>query len=204
MSSALLANLPRFDQEDRPRSVGSFGLLLGKVPEEAPAVDFAMDLPEPDSVAELPEIEEAPIEDAGPSPDEIQMLMEQLSGVMDGLERQTQERATQVIQALAARLFPELSRRFLANEISHHLARLVPSSAPQVEINARPALLEQLQPIIAQNPALSGRCTFSPVESPEETRVQTSWKTGGVTFDFESLLEACLAHLDPAQTLIEE
>lgn len=204
MSNALLAKLPRFDQDERPRSAGSFGLLLGRMPEEAPAIDITMDLQEPEYIAEPPVLEEAPVEETDLSLEEIRTLTEQLSGLMEGLERQTQERATQVIQALAARLFPELSRRFLANEISHHLARLVPPTVPQVEIRARSALLEQLQPIISQSPALSGRCMLSPVELAEETRVQVSWTSGGVTFDFDSLLAACLTHLDPAQTLIEE
>jgi hypothetical protein len=63
------------------------------------------------------------------------------------------------------------------------------------------SMLEKLEPIVARNTALAGRCSLVPAEN---NSVEVSWKTGGVTFDFEALLDACLAHLDPAQTLIEE
>jgi hypothetical protein len=45
---------------------------------------------------------------------------------------------------------------------------------------------------------------MTPAVSEDEPRVLVSWRTGGVTFDFEGLLAACLAHLDPSHTMIEE
>ena len=197
MNSALLSSLPRFDQDEPARSSDKLGLLLGRMPAEAQAP--AAEAP----VTEAEEETEAPV-DVGPALAEVERLITDLSGLMTRLERDSREQSMQVIQSLAARLFPELSQRFLAEEIGHHLAGLVAASVPAIEIRARTALLEKLEPILARTASLSGRCSLVPVESAEDSRVQVSWRSGGVTFDFDGLLAACLTHLDPAQTLIEE
>jgi hypothetical protein len=202
--NSVLGNLPRFDTDSPPRASGQFSLLLGRIPEPEPEppVELVEEFPETEEFSEIQE--EAPVEDDSTSLDELQSLVQQLSDLMENLERESREHSTHVIQVLASRLFPELSKRFLAEEIGLHLTRLVPSSVPQVDIRARSALLEQLEGIIGQNPAMAGRCKLVPTDSSDENRVEVSWKTGGVTFDFDSLLSDCLAHLDPAQTLIEE
>lgn len=197
MSSALLANLPRFDAGDQPHPADMLKRMLGQMQGQTKP-------PEPPAEEITEEVAEAPPVDTGPVLEEVERLITDLSGLMTRLERDSREQSMQVIQALAARLFPELSRRFLAEEIGEHLAGLVPASVPAVEIKARPVMLERLDPIIARNPSLSGRCSLVPADTAEDTQVHVSWKTGGVTFDFEALLAACLAHLDPAQTLIEE
>ena len=47
--------------------------------------------------------------------------------------------------------------------------------------------------MVAAQPALAGRCTVIAAEG--RTGVDVSWRTGGVTFDFDGLLAACLAQL---------
>ena len=196
MNSALLSSLPRFDLDDQAQPAGRLKLLLGQVPEETPAAA--------PTVPEEPVLVAPPPVDLGPSLAEVDKLVAGLSGMMARLEREAREQAMHVTQSLAARLFPELSRQFLAEEIGQHLGKLVPASVPAVEIRARQPMLDKLEPILARHASLAGRCSLVPVPGADETRVQVSWKTGGVTFDFEALLAACLAHLDPAQTLIEE
>lgn len=195
MSSALLSNLPRFDLEDQPHAAGRLKVLLGQTPDERP--------PAAPPVVEAAEPAEAPA-DPGPTLAEAERLVADLSGLMKRIERDSREQSMHVIQSLAARLFPELSRQFLAEEIGQHIGKLVPASVPSVEIRARQVMLDKLEPIVRRNSALSGRCTLVPATAAEDTRVEVSWKTGGVTFDFDGLLAACIAHLDPAQTLIEE
>lgn len=197
MSSALLANLPRFDEGEQAHPAELLKRMLGEM-------QGAAKPPAPPVEEVVETVEEAPPADPAPALEEVERLIGDLSGLMARLEQESRERSMQAIQSLAARLFPELSRRFLAEEIGAHLAGLVPASVPSVEIRARPVLLEQLEPIVARSPSLSGRCTLSPADTAKDAQVRVSWKTGGVTFDFEALLAACLAHLDPAQTLIEE
>jgi hypothetical protein len=35
-------------------------------------------------------------------------------------------------------------------------------------------------------------------------RVDVSWQTGGLSFDFEGLLQACLSHLNSTQTMTKD
>ena len=199
MSSALLSSLPRFDSETASRRGGQLNVLKGGAPEPIPAFEMS---PE-DELEPLVDLAEVPVE-PGPTFDEIEAMLAQLPDVLSQVEQEARAHSLQVLRSLVGRLFPELSRRFLAEEIGHHLDQLVPASAPVVEISARPPMLEQLEEIIGRNAGLAERCKLIPVSDPEETRVLVSWKKGGATFDFEGLLAACAAHLDPEQTLIEE
>jgi len=200
MSNALLSNLPRFDRDDQTHPAEQLKRMLGQM--QAAAARPAAAPPQQD-VSEAEE-ELTPPEDLGPSFAEVESLVAQLSSALTRIEGEARDQSMQVTQALAARLFPELSRQFLADEIARHLPNLVPASVPSLEIRARQAMLDKLEPIIASESSLAGRCKLAPATSQDETRVLVSWKTGGVTFDFEGLLAACLAHLDPSHTMIEE
>ncbi len=200
MSSALLSNLPRFDQDDQTHPAEQLKRMLGQMQATAarPAATTSPEKP----LAE--EEEPSPPEDLGPPLAEVESLITQLSSTLVRIESEARDHSVQVTQALAARLFPELSRQFLADEIARHLPGLVPASVPTLEIRAQQEMLDKLDPIIARESSLAGRCKLVPAETADEPRVLVSWKTGGVTFDFEGLLAACLAHLDPSHTMIEE
>jgi hypothetical protein len=201
MSSALLANLPRFDRDDQTHPAEQLKRMLGQMQAAAARPSAAT----PQSETPPAEEEEASSpEDIGPRLAEVESLIVQLSSTLVRIEGEARDHSVQVTQALAARLFPELSRQFLADEIARHLPDLVPASVPTLEIRAQQEMLDKLDPIIARESSLAGRCKLVPAETAGESRVLVSWKTGGVTFDFEGLLAACLAHLDPSHTMIEE
>lgn len=199
MSSALLSNLPRFDRDDQTHPAEQLRRMLGQM--QAAAARPAATTPEPEVVVEE---DPPPAEDLGPSLSEVGNLITQLSATLMRIESEAREQSMQATQALAARLFPELSREFLAEEIARHLPKLVPASVPSIEIRARQEMLDKLEPIVTRETSLSGRCKLTPADSKDEPRVLVSWRTGGVTFDFEGLLGACLTHLDPSHTMIEE
>ncbi|KCZ87463.1 hypothetical protein HJA_13025 [Hyphomonas jannaschiana VP2] len=201
MSSALLSNLPRFDQGDQTHPAEQLKRMLGQMQEAAARTKPA---PEPTGESVEEEVQSPEPVDLGPSLAEIESLAGQLSAVLGRIENEARDQAMQVTQALAARLFPELSQRFLAAEIAQHLPQLIPASVPSIEIRARQEVLNRLEPFIAHDPSLSERCKMTPAATADEPRVQVSWQTGGVTFDFEGLLAACLSHLDPSHTMIEE
>ncbi len=199
MSSVLLSNLPRFDRDDQTHPAEQLKRMLGQM--QAAAARPSAATPQ----AETPPAEEASSsEDIGPRLAEVESLIAQLSSTLVRIEDEARDQSVQVTQALAARLFPELSRQFLADEIARHLPDLVPASVPALEICAQQEMLDKLDPIIARESSLAGRCKLVPAEAAGDPRVLVSWKTGGVTFDFEGLLAACLAHLDPSHTMIEE
>ena len=49
---------------------------------------------------------------------------------------------------------------------------------------------------VEKSERLAGVCSLNPAPSPKGDRVDVSWKSGGLTFDFEGLLESCLKHID--------
>lgn len=121
--------------------------------------------------------------------------MKALSGLVSQLEAEARAEAAKTIRALASELLPELSRQFMADEIMRHLPALVPGTAVQFEIKAAPAVAERIAELAAQHPALAGRFSVTP-EAGQSAGAEISWRTGGVTFDFDSLLSACLARLN--------
>lgn len=207
MSDAFLANLPRFDGNETRLSSSQLRLLLGQVPAADAEVGQIRDASlasvsshiAPDTAVDA---DVAP----GRAPEfaEIEIMLSAMSDAIERIERESREHTVRVTQSISEKLFPELSRLFLADEIARHLPVMVPSSAPAVEIRAQPALLGKLRAAIADMPGLTDRCAVVAAFEDEDAQVRVSWETGGLTFDFDSLLKACLAQLGSPQTTIEE
>jgi hypothetical protein len=177
-------------------------LLLGQLPVEEGGIDSAQD-----GLASAARDEPEPAQTASgrvPEFAEIEIMLTALSDTIERLEQESRERAVSITQSIASRLFPELSRLFLAEEIGRHLPGMIPSTAPAVEIRAQPALLEKLRDLVDKTASLSERCSVVPAETSDDGQVHVSWETGGLTFDFDGLLNACLARLEPSSTTIEE
>jgi hypothetical protein len=205
MSDTFLANLPRFDLIKTPPTAKQRRLLLGQLTDE----DMDAELPVRAPVHAHPASENVAIQHPPPVarvPEfaELEIMLTALSDTIDRVEREARAHAVEATLAMASKLFPELSRRFLAEEIGAHLPGMVPVSAPSVEIRAPAALAERLRNVVGGMTTLSERCAVVSVNSEEDTRVNISWETGGLTFDFDGLLTACLAHLDSPQATIEE
>ncbi len=202
MSEAFFSNLPRFDSAAPPPASNSRRLLLGQMPVEEVVLEPAQDV-----LAFAPQAEPESGEDASgrvPEFAEIEIMLTALSDTIERLERDSREQVVSVTQSIASRLFPELSRQFLAEEIGRHLPGMVPAMAPAVEIRAQPALLEKLREVVEKNASLSERCAVVPAETPDDDQVLVSWETGGLAFDFDGLLKACLDQLEPSPATIEE
>jgi flagellar biosynthesis/type III secretory pathway protein FliH len=192
----------RFDSAAPPQASSSRRLLLGQMPVEEVVID-----PIQDALTPASEVESGTDQNvSGRVPEfaEIEIMLTALSDTIERLERESREQAVSVTQSIAARLFPELSRLFLAEEIGRHLPGMVPSTAPAVEIRAQPALLERLRDVVEKTASLSERCSVVPAETTDDEQVRVSWETGGLTFDFDGLLNACLAQLEPPPATIEE
>ena len=150
---------------------------------------------------------EAPVVEATPAQLDLRKLeasLTALSGKLDKIERDARAQTVDTVQSIAAKLFPLLSKDFLAEEIGRHLPSLVPASAAVVEIRADASLAADLQAMIERHPALANRCTLLPATAPGQGRVDVSWQTGGLSFDFDGLLTACLSHLKSTQTVTKE
>lgn len=197
MSKTLLLSLPRFDAN---------GSLLPPTDwlrsfEEAGSRRTA---PAERSYAE-PTRAETSVVQATPAQLDLRKLeasMTELNARLDKIERDAQAQTTEAVQSIASRLFPRLSKDFLAEEIGRHLPDLIPPLAALVEIRADVSLTDDLQAILDRNPALAGRCTI--LSGAGQGCVDVSWKTGGLSFDFDGLLQACLSHLNSTQNMQKE
>lgn len=188
MSDAVFSHLPRFDTPSERRPADWLKPLDGAVR------TVQKPLP-PEEAAPPPETAAAPISppSAGGETGQMQKTIAALSSLMGRLETESRQQAVTTIQTMAGRLFPELSRQFMAEEIGRHLPGLIPAAVPGIDIHAPPDLAAKLEEMVAAQPALAGRCTVIAAEG--RTGVDVSWRTGGVTFDFDGLLAACLAQL---------
>lgn len=202
MSDAVFAGLPRFDAKaGQARTPGSWLKELdGRAPPE-PAEKPAPRVSEPAVKADMPVVE------APPQPldlKKIEASLITLNSRLDKIERDAQVQTLQSLQSVAAKLFPELSRAFLAEEIGRHLAALVPASAAVVEIRAEASLADKLRDLVERTPALAHRCTVTSVAAEGQGTVEVAWQAGGLSFDFDGLLQACLSHLTSTHPATKE
>ncbi|MFN7101272.1 MAG: hypothetical protein ACK4N1_01485 [Pseudorhizobium sp.] len=203
MSKTLLTRLPRFDEKG--------GLL--------PPTDWLRSFDDADPGLVLDTIDIAPIDTFDPPAPVVEVPIEQpshldlkkveasltaLNGKLDKIERDAQAQIVEAVQSIAAKLFPLLSKAFLAEEIGRHLPSLVPASAAVVEIRAEASLAAELQVMMERHASLADRCTLVPATAPGQGRVDVSWQTGGLSFDFDGLLQACLSNLKSTQTVTKE
>ena len=197
MSKALFLSLPRFDANG--------GLL--------PPTDWLRSFDDTvscrEAPADRPYVEparvETPVVQATPAQLDLRKLeasLTVLNARLGEIERGAQAQTLEAVQSIAAKLFPLLSKAFLAEEIGRHLAQLVPPLAAAVEIRADVSLTDDLQAMLERNSALANRCTV--LSGAGQGRVDVSWQTGGLSFDFEGLLQACLSHLNSTQTMTKE
>ncbi len=182
MSEALFARLPKFDELE---SAGS-----GTARKAAPAqpVQSAED-------AARASAEAAFKQKSSKHLSEIEATLGALSQAITTVQQDGRKQTVESVVAIAERLFPELSKKFLSEEIALHLEKMIPESAASVDIKAEPDLAESLKSVIERSNHLSSVCAVTPDASPKGERVTVSWKTGGLTFDFNGLLEACIGHL---------
>lgn len=180
MSDTFLARLPRFDcgAHEYAVSLGDAGHTEGA--DEAVHDDEAADTAITQKLHAL------------------EQTLTELAKLSDQVRAEASQRMQDQLCAIAEKLFPELGRVFLAEEIVRHLSDLVPVSGPQVEIRAEPELAESLRSLVEKANHLADRCTVLEDEAPGPNRATISWSEGGADIDFSGLLNACLERLKAA------
>ncbi len=195
MSEVLLSNLRRFDEIDDPNFQDRLNLLVGKVPLDEPNHSGGEAERVPEEINPQANVKQSPMTDVMA----LETTLEALSDTISLLKQEANSQSVEVVQSLASKLFPELSDLFLAEEIGRHLPALIPQSVPEIELRAEPAQLVKIQQLLETKLALRAHLVITPLEHPSDSRVQISWKTGGISFDFDGLLDACLARLNSTQ-----
>lgn len=198
MSDAMFAGLPRFD-DGASRVPGSWKRSLE---DGAPAPRPPRDVPPPKEAsaeAEVPTQEPRPVDLT-----QLEASLKLIASRLDRIEQDARAQAFQAVQAICAKLFPELGRRFLAEEIGRSLPKLVPASAAVIEIRASEALARRIEDLVSRTPGLENRCTIVPSAEGEAGQAEISWQSGGLTFDFDALLATLEAQLHPTQQTTTE
>jgi hypothetical protein len=181
MSESPFANLPRFDQS--PDHM-------------AGAMNAMADVP---ALADDPSPEE-PVEIVPKLDPNVEILLTRLSEEIERTNDRVLAQTTNWVTAIAEKLFPEMSKAFLAEEIGLQLPGLLPESANHVEITAPEPLSNEIHDVVQRSNKLASRCTVSPTPASARQDVEVSWVTGGLSLEFEGLLEACLGRLQSIQT----
>ena len=125
----------------------------------------------------------------------VEATLASLADKVERIEEDARQQTAASIVSMAEQLFPKLSRRFLAEEIALHLEKMIPPGEVRIDIRAEPHLAKQLYEVIERSNRLATICEVVPSEEPGGSRVDVSWSTGGLDFDFDGLLEACIGHL---------
>lgn len=208
MSEPLFARFPRFDRvpettpSQRLRRLVSAEALAPppRDPEPRPAPEPEADAaPAADSGAEPAEADPVAPSPEPADPEEVKALIGALDTAIAEAARDAQAEAVVALRTMAETLFPALSDAFLAEEIVRHLRDWLPVSVAGVTITAPDALHPMLEAALARSPDLAARATLVSGRESGDTQVRVSWRTGGLDFDFDGLLAACLARLEPAQ-----
>lgn len=198
MSDAMFAGLPRFD-DGASRAPGSWKRSLE---DSVPAPRPAREVPAPkEAAAEI----EAPAPEPRPADlTQLEASLKLIASRLDRIEQDARAQAFQAVQAMSGKLFPELGRRFLAEEIGRSLPKLVPASAAVIEIRAGEALARRIEDLVSRTPGLENRCTIVPTTESEAGQAEISWQSGGLSFDFDALLATLEAQLHPTQQTTTE
>jgi hypothetical protein len=179
MSEAIFANLPRFDSG-----------LVGQ-PQQRSRIEVM-------EQEHSQRLEEERLQHQSHFSKQMNAVEETLASLAEKVEKVEDEARRQTaasVASIAERLFPKLSRRFLAEEIAMHLETMIPPGAVCIDIKAEPHLAEQLYEVISRSDRLADICEVVPDETPGGSRVDVSWRSGGLDFDFDGLLEACISRL---------
>lgn len=187
MSESLFANLPRFDGGDLSTDHIEPQILPASEPEEVHAESA-------DHVVE-------PVAQIDPN---VEVLLNRLAQEIDQANRKAVSQTAQWVSAIVERLFPELSKAFLAEEIARQIPKLLPATPNHVTLSAPSPLAEQLSEIVENSSRLAGCCTVEMSENSSPHSVDVTWETGGLSLEFDELLAACLERLQSYKSPQEE
>lgn len=114
---------------------------------------------------------------------------------LEDMQAKIQKQAISVALDTMSSLMPRLSEQFLADELAEYLPDLLPSNVAEVDLMTSPRMAEALRDILETRDLSDVTYNIHPTENLQDGRLEVSWKTGGLSSDFTSRLEACLTDL---------
>ncbi len=123
---------------------------------------------------------------------QIEAAAAALRDALEDFEDAARSKVAAAIDEIARALFPTLADEFLAAEVGRHLPQMLPVAAASVTVRAPPPLDSRLDEIVDQTIEAAGRCKVVSDPSLDALSVEISWETGGLSLNFNALLEACI------------
>lgn len=199
MAKPVFQDLPRFDTPPEP---GRLADLLRATasgeptiyPNGDPIADDGAGSEQEDVAGDEQHVEAEAATDTALLEEDFKTLIGQLNTAIAEVQNDIDGQVARATHALAMRLFPKLSETFLADEVAAQLPGLIPTPVARIEVQADESVVYKLNELLAET-ELSERCEIVVDPSPSDTRIRVSWGSGGVVFDFDGLLQACLAKL---------
>jgi hypothetical protein len=174
MNSTYFAQLPRFD-----------------------APDFNVTETVADSVQDPPAVRDAPAPAplSEPEPADLGALLADIVRAADARGAAIRNLAADMTERLARVLFPRLAEDFLAREIALCIPALLPDPPLVLTVRAPSRAAASLGALVAGAGIPPRRCAIFVHAEPSDTHISFDWSIGGVDFDFDAALDACLANL---------
>jgi len=160
--------------------------------EDSPSVELEME-----AVEDLP-----PADDIYDAQKDVQEALECFSAAIHQAEASVVEQVSFVLQDVVAALFPHLSAAFLADEFALHVPDLAKLAPATVQVQASPPIAEKLELASQKMDTWPAGWSISAVDGLAETSVQVAWGQGGLTYETDKILAACLGRSNDHKTNI--
>lgn len=213
MSSALTRQLPRFDTDvptssvslahatqrdfstDQPvESIQDVAGLAATIPDEVDEVRVPAD-------AETEEQVVPTLQDQAPHQPQFELATEALLAAISQVEANAQQQLTTQMREMAQQLFPILGQAFLADELAHHIVKLVPPTLSSATIIAAPDLAASLQARLESAEETHTDIKVVHGDEMAPMQVKLSWQSGGFDYNFDDMLAACIAQAESRQLI---
>lgn len=131
-----------------------------------------------------------------PKFDELQLIVGQMEELRADLEERARQMALEAVRESIALLLPELADRYLPEEISIEVLRLLVPTGPDLVVEAGQVLAPQLASLIDSDGAKTGRLQIRSIDAGKSASVNVSWPNGGARICTEERVRASLQLLE--------
>jgi hypothetical protein len=188
-------HLPRFDDLK-----GLSPLAVFDEPSKAPEVAVeALQVEVPEVIVDV-----SPTNCKDSLHEEMQTLLENFASAVQQMHASASEEISFSIRAIASELFPRLSSAFLAEEFALHMPEIVKLVPPSARIQAPTRIAEDLEFVSRGMENWPTGWAIEAVDGLKEARVEVIWDQGGLTYNLDKILAACLSRLGEHINGIEE
>lgn len=191
MTDSIVSSLPRFDApkglsplivfSDQSGTIRSVEAIAEPPPAEEVVQDISVEPPPPDEEARFRE--------------QAEQMLERLIEAAGEMEASVVEKAAIAIGSIAQDIFPRFSSAFLLEEFALHLPDLIKLTPPVARIQAPPRIAQHLGLMSKSLASWPAGWTVEPAGELDAAHIEIVWDQGGLSYDPDKILAACLNRL---------